>query len=65
LVQLPHESEEVVRKKLLLRVAVHRAKLHAELVSDRRGGTRVRMQKTLSGSWLAVVGLAHAWELPS
>jgi hypothetical protein len=62
---LPHEVEEAVRKRLLLKLSVHRAKLLTELVSDSRDRTRVWSEQTGSGCWLALVGLAHARELLS
>jgi hypothetical protein len=41
LIELLHEVKEAIGQRLLLKVAVHCAKLLSELVSDRRGGTRV------------------------
>ena len=55
----------MVRKKLLLKIAVHRAKLLSELVSDSRHGARVCVEEARLGCWWALVGLAHAWELLS
>src|SRR5215213_4436834 len=65
LTQLPHDVEEVVGQRLLLKLPIHRAKLLAELVPDRRDGARVCSEETCSGCWLALVSLAHAWELLS
>jgi hypothetical protein len=65
LLHLPHKVEEAVRKGLLLKLSVHCTKLLTELVSDNRGGTRVCSEEARSGCWMALVGLVHAWELPS
>ena len=65
LIKLPHEVEEAVGKWLVLKLSIHRAKLLAERVPDRRDGARVWSEETCSGCWPALVSLAHAWELLS
>jgi hypothetical protein len=55
----------VVGQRLLLKLSIHRAKLLPELVSDGRGGAWVCLEQTGLGSRMALVGLAHAWELLS
>ena len=57
--------EKPVRQGLLLGLAVHRTKLLTQLVPDIRRGPLVCLQEAGSGWWLALVGLAHAWELLS
>jgi hypothetical protein len=63
--RLPQEVAEVIGKGLVLKLSVHRAKLLAELFPDRRDGAPVCLQRTGSGCGLALVHLAHAWELLS
>ena len=57
--------EKPVRQGLFLGLAVHRTKLLTQLVPDIRRGPLVCLQKAGSGRRLALVGLAHAWELLS
>jgi hypothetical protein len=57
--------EEVLGKRLRLGLPVHRTKLLTQLVPDIRRGPLVCLQKAGSGRRLALVGLAHAWELLS